>query len=220
MEISRMTSRTLFAAVSLAAASITLGTTAASAQNFSGPYLGASIGAGTAKTIWSSADFNTFETGGRSAIGGLQAGYNWQMGSALLGIEGDYMFGRLKGDTNCPNPASTCASSTDRLGSLRARAGWVVAPPIMLYFTAGLAWGNTNLASTSASASNSFTHSSTGYALGGGAEFFLNDKWTLKAEYLRYNLGTIHASATDFGGSGIDFKPRADTFKLGLNFKF
>jgi outer membrane immunogenic protein len=219
LEIHRMKFSHIPALAAATVAVLAVCANAATAQNFSGPYLGASVGAGTAKTIWSSADFNQFESRGRGAIGGLQAGYNWQMGSAVLGVEGDYMFGNLKGTANCPN-GTPCTSNTDRLGSLRARAGWVVAPPVMLYFTGGLAWGNTNWTNATAASTYNFSHSSRGYVLGGGAEFFLNDKWTLKAEYLRYNLGTAHASATEFGGLNADFKPRADTFKLGINFKF
>jgi outer membrane immunogenic protein len=194
----------------------------ASANPWSGPYLGASVGTGTAKTIWSSADFNSFDSKGGRALGGLQGGYNFQNGSIVLGAEADYMFSSLKGTATCPGGLVTCTSDTKGLGSLRGRLGWAIAPPAMLYFTGGLAWGNTQWSATPTlgGPSANFTHTSAGYVLGGGAEFLLAKNWSLKAEYLHYNLGSIRTAPGEFIGNAVDLKPRADTFKLGVNFKF
>jgi outer membrane immunogenic protein len=198
-------------------------TAAASAQynnapNWTGPYLGASVGAGTAKTIWSAADF---ETSSKGAIGGVQTGYNWQTGSVVLGVEGDYLFSNAKGSVDCLG-GSTCSSTTHGLGTLRGRLGWAIAPPAMLYFTGGLAWGNTEWSAmpNTGGTQASFSHASRGTAFGGGAEYMLSSNWTLKAEYLHYNLGTVHAGGGDFLSGPVDLKTRADTFKLGVNFKF
>jgi outer membrane immunogenic protein len=214
------------AKLSTAALLAVLGTSSTMAQSSSnpwtGPYLGASVGTGSAKTVWSSADFNSFETKGGRALGGLQGGYNFQTGSIIVGVEGDYMFSNLKGNANCPGGGVTCTSDTKGLGSLRGRMGWAIAPPAMLYFTGGLAWGNTQWSATpnGGGAASNFSQTSTGYALGAGAEFLLNKNWTLKAEYLHYNLGTVRTGAGEFIGNAVDLKPRADTFKLGVNFKF
>ncbi len=212
----------LAAAALLAAAGASNALAQSAANPWTGPYLGASVGTGSAKTVWSSADFNSFETKGGRALGGLQGGYNFQTGSIILGVEGDYMFSNLKGSTDCPGGGVTCASDTKGLGSLRGRMGWAIAPPAMLYFTGGLAWGNTQWTATpnGGGATSSFSQTSTGYALGAGAEFLLNKNWTLKAEYLHYNLGSVRTGAGEFIGNAVDLKPRADTFKLGVNFKF
>jgi outer membrane immunogenic protein len=203
-----------------------LGGTSASAQSFAapwtGPYLGASVGTGTAKTIWSSADFNNFESKGGRALGGLQGGYNFQTGNIIVGAEADYMFSSLKGSATCPNGVVTCGSDTKGLGSVRGRLGWAIAPPAMLYFTGGLAWGNTQWSATPTlgGTSANFSHTSAGYVFGGGAEFLLAKNWSLKAEYLHYNLGSIRTAPGEFVANAVDLKPRADTFKLGVNFKF
>ncbi len=209
----------VLAALALTAAAGNAAAQYNSSPSWTGPYLGASVGLGTAKTIWSSADF---ESKGRGAVGGLQAGYNWQTGSIIVGAEGDYLFSGLKGSGDCLGATATCSSNTRGLGSLRGRLGWAIAPPAMLYFTGGLAWGNTQWSATPTGGgpAASFSHTSAGYALGGGAEFMLSDKWTLKAEYLHYNLGTVQAGAGQFLTTAADLKPRADTFKLGINFKF
>jgi outer membrane immunogenic protein len=193
-----------------------------SASPWSGPYLGASVGTGSAKTIWSSADFNNFESKGGRALGGVQGGYNYQNGSIVFGAEADYMFSSLKGSATCPSGLVTCGSDTKGLGSLRGRLGWAIAPPAMVYFTGGLAWGNTQWTATPSfgGPTASFSQTSTGYALGGGAEFLLSKNWSLKAEYLHYNLGSVRTAPGEFVANAVDLKPRADTFKLGVNFKF
>jgi outer membrane immunogenic protein len=212
--------------ISAAALSIAVSGTAVVAQSTSnpwtGPYLGASVGTGTAKTIWSSADFPIFDSKGGRALGGLQGGYNVQNGSIVFGAEADYMFSSLKGTAACPGGIATCISNTKGLGSLRGRLGWAIAPPAMLYFTGGLAWGNTQWSATPniGGPSANFSHTSAGYVLGGGAEFLLSKNWSLKAEYLHYNLGSIRTAPGEFVGNAIDLKPRADTFKLGVNFRF
>jgi outer membrane immunogenic protein len=76
--------------------------------NWSGFYVGAHLGAGWARKQWS--DPEAFceltacfpsDLGSHNAIGllgGLQAGYNWQVGYLVLGIEAQYSFASLKGD--------------------------------------------------------------------------------------------------------------------------
>ncbi len=221
-----MNLRTIFGLLAAAALlSVMSGTTAhaqSPANPWSGPYLGVSVGTGTAKTIWSGADFNSFDSKGSRAIGGLQGGYNFQNGSIVIGAEADYTVSNLKGTATCPGGLVTCSSDTKGLGSLRGRLGWAIAQPAMLYFTGGLAWGNTQWSSTTKvnGPLANFSHLSAGYVLGGGAEFLLNKNWSLKAEYLHYHLGSVRTAPGEFVSNAVDLKPRADTVKLGVNFKF
>src|SRR5271156_3389979 len=50
--------------------------------SWAGPYLGANLGYG-----WGSVDHNPTQPSGFE--GGAQAGYNWQSGAIVFGIEGD-----------------------------------------------------------------------------------------------------------------------------------
>src|SRR3954451_23189494 len=84
--------------------------------------------------------------------------------------------------------------------------------PALLYATGGLAYGRTDLAYTGTigfpiaptgvlSGTSSNSRTSLGYALGGGLEYAFWKNWSIKAEYLYYNLGrhsTISGSFTNF----------------------
>ena len=192
---------------------------AAFAQNWNGTYAGVSLGYGMQKDHWAPQGAQDFWDNARGAIGGVQAGYNWQSGSVLAGIEGDYLFSGIKGSTTCAGTPDTCSTNLNGLGSVRGRLGWVATPSAMFYFTGGLAWGSLQYKDTVAGGVG-FTHTSTGAVLGAGSEFMLSRNWTLKAEYLHYDLGKITAGAADFSGTPTDFRVKTDTFRLGLNYKF
>ena len=111
---------------------------------------------------------------------------------------------------------TTVSRSLDYLGTLRARVGYLATPGFLLYGTAGLAYGGIH-ASTSISqidtgilvagapgpqsapsaGAGSTTQMRAGYAVGGGAEWQLWSRWTAKAEYLYYDLGTVHYGLTN-----------------------
>jgi outer membrane immunogenic protein len=104
-------------------------------------------------------DFNL-----KGGIAGGQAGYNWQSGSWLLGLEADLQWSgergsgaflcsaTLVGGPCVPGltflPAGVVGSalsmdqSIDWFGTFRARAGVLVAPSVVLYATGGLAYGS------------------------------------------------------------------------------
>ena len=178
-----------------------------------------------------------------SFIGGGQAGYNWQSGALIYGIELDYSGIDSRGNsttvlTNAPGfvPFSTRTSSqVDQLGTLRARLGYAVAPRTMLYVTGGLAFGNTNLSSSITTpgtpcngaglcASGSSSDYRAGWALGGGIEHALTRNWSIKGEYLHYDLGSTSFRTNDPTSPGIVFqtngKFEGDIARLGVNYRF
>ncbi len=154
--------------------------------NWTGFYFGGHIGYG-----WGDA-------GGLDAdgfLGGLQAGYNWQLSrNWVFGIEAD-----ISGtDMNNAFPAHV-----DYLGTLRARIGYTW-DRTMLYGTGGLAWNRAAIAG--------FHDTDTGYALGLGIEWAFAPNWSTKVEYMYYNFDNNAAFA------GADFD--ASTIKVGLNYRF
>ena len=210
--------------VALAAVAIALSAGAVMADSWTGFYAGLSVGTASAKDTWSAVG-TSFSGSGHSAIGGVQAGYTWQNGSILAGIEGDYMFSGHRVTESCPNPAYNCEAKVNGLGSLRGRLGWVAAPSAMVYFTGGLGWAGVdrkayNVATGSLVGGGSASHTSTGLVLGGGAEFLVAKNWTVKGEYLHYNFGSYTASVAEFPTNQPTFKMNADTFKIGVNYKF
>jgi outer membrane immunogenic protein len=155
-------------------------------------------------------------------IGGLQAGYNWQSGPFVLGIEADIQASAEKGgvgffcgglicspaQTAIPIAAAPVTASInhhlDWFGTLRARAGFTVTPRILAYVTGGLAYGHietdgllTGFNALGVATATSFSGSSWewGWTIGGGIEAHLGGNWTAKVEYLYMDLGSISHSA-------------------------
>jgi outer membrane immunogenic protein len=90
------------------------------------------------------------------AIGGLQAGYNWQTGRYVAGIEADFQAAGQKGSQlfnpgyvvalGLPN-GSISAADTQKLawfGTLRGRLG-LTADRLLFYATGGLAYGRVSV---------------------------------------------------------------------------
>jgi outer membrane immunogenic protein len=148
-------------------------------------------------------------------IGGGQVGYNYQMGAYLAGFETDIQgIASRKNGGNVVNSIpfgaafqNVSAASNmriDYLGTLRGRLGIIVRPSTVIYATGGLAYGGvsaqtqesaiTTNGSSLAFGSGNFSTARAGYTIGGGAEMLLNPKWSIKAEYLYYDLGSAKYS--------------------------
>ena len=91
--------------------------------------------------------------------GGVQVGYNWQVGSAwVVGVETDFNWADFEGrgatigiiDAGPPVVAGTVRGiqDVDWYGTLRARVGVLAANHVMLYATGGLAYGRIREAAT------------------------------------------------------------------------
>jgi outer membrane immunogenic protein len=177
--------------------------------------------------------------------GGLQLGYNWQINSAVIGLEADfgYMGTRTSVTSGAVYPCCaptaysiTQSAKTDWLMTLRPRVG-IANNNWLLYVTGGLAIaqvkGDFNFTDTFATAAESASISKTkvGWALGGGVEYALAGKWSLKAEYLHVDLGSVSGTSTNltaFGPPAIGFptsvfthsvKVTDDIVRVGLNYK-
>jgi len=134
---------------------------------------------------------------------------------------------------------ATVARRLDYLGTARGRLGLSFGPAL-LYATGGLAYGRTDLAYTGTigfpiaptvvlSGTSSNSRTSLGYALGGGLEYAFWKNWSIKAEYLYYNLGrhstTISGSFTNFapptgGFSTASVRDDGHIVRAGLNYRF
>jgi outer membrane immunogenic protein len=87
------------------------------------------------------------------AVGGVEAGYNWQAFSNwLLGLETDFSLAGMNGSASGTSVLTTLLSagttqtitaeqSTDWYGTVRGRAGWLATPNLLLFGTGGFAYG-------------------------------------------------------------------------------
>ena len=150
-------------------------------------------------------------------VGGVQAGYNWQSSSLVAGIEADIQgIADNNGSVTAASNSSvitnlTASQGLDWLGTVRGRLGFTLMPTLLAYATGGLAFGDANSdfamsqshitqkgrgPVTSGSTVASFSELKAGWTLGAGAEWAFAPNWSVKAEYLYYDLG----SATYGGG--------------------
>jgi outer membrane immunogenic protein len=83
------------------------------------------------------------------AVGGIEAGYNWQVGrNWLWGIESDFSFSRLNGQAigtslfvNGTTQSANVLQDTDWYGTIRGRLGWLATPNLLIFGTGGFAYG-------------------------------------------------------------------------------
>lgn len=216
-----MTLRSIFAA----ATAFMVGYSPVFADDWTGIYAGLSIGTATSNDTWTNTGSPDFFDAGSGGLLGVQVGYNHQLRHVVFGIEGDYLASGVKGNISCPDPSLECGHKIKDLGSVRARIGWLGTPTAMIYLTGGLGWAATEWKQQDAITGSTLlggasSHSSSGLVLGTGAEFLLVNHLSLKGEYLHYNLGTFTPAAADFAGTPPTLKLYADTFKLGLNFRY
>ena len=192
------------------------------AYNWSGFYLGINGGGGWGKSRFdfpgfgtTSGDFNT--SGG--FFGGT-AGYNYQTGSWVFGIEGDGDWANIKGSANCPNPAFSCQTSDSWLATARGRLGFA-ADQWLIYGTAGGAFGDVKMAVPGPVAFSGQSVTRAGWAAGAGIEYGFASNWSVKAEYLHIDLGSATCGVGNCSiTSAANVPLRAELFRVGLNYRF
>ncbi len=167
------------------------------AYSWAGPYLGGNLG-----YAWGSVDNNPSKPSGFA--GGVQAGYNWQNGPWVFGVEGDIQASAAE-ETFAP-----WKFSNPWFGTLRGRIG-LAANNFLFYGTGGLAYGaievqNYGLSETS-------TH--LGWTVGVGAEIGLTQAWSAKLEYLYISYSGSNYSITGTN-DGLD----TNLVRLGVNYRF
>jgi outer membrane immunogenic protein len=181
----------------------------APAYSWAGFYLGVNGGGGFGNSAWASqsTDFNT--SGG---LFGGQAGYNWQFGQTVLGLETDIQWSGIKGSGAC---AFGCETKNDWFGTVRGRLGYAY-DRFLPYVTGGLAYGNVEANPAFGFTSQSKT--STGWTVGAGLEFALAQNWTAKVEYLYMDLGDFNTNVSAPLPTKVDFT--ANIVRAGVNFRF
>lgn len=223
---------------------------------WSGVYVGLHLGGGfgdnsIVTTGQVAANVNNVNGGARPALtsvsrsgilGGGQLGFDHQFGGFVVGAETDLAGSGIKGDRRVVTTALTGGSSLNNdfssslkfLGTARGRIGYAFGR-VMVYGTGGLAYGKTqqsaNLYGPLPANALQFTAATntmkTGYAAGGGGEYMMSKKLSMKAEYLYYSLGSETLNVAVIAGSGgggtgynTTFENKGNIMRLGMNYRF
>jgi outer membrane immunogenic protein len=197
---------------------------------------GTPLASATATTVLTGADRARLN----GALGGLQAGYNWQTDRWVWGIEGDLQItGERGGVTICPTapgaapPAcpgvgtvfGTANYSLPWFGTLRGRAG-VAWDRALLYVTGGLAVGEVK-----ADYTDGFFGAGAGFPLavggrnltrfgwvaGAGIEGAVANNWSVKLEYLHVDLGSFDNAVASSASSALVLGDFRTTLAITLN---
>jgi outer membrane immunogenic protein len=175
------------------------------------------------------------ETGSFSVSGYLAGGTlgaNYQIGSWVYGIEGDFDWTHLTGNTGptcgglsiaLPPPAG-CETESDWLATLRGRVGYafpgLAGDNVLIYGTAGGAFARIKTGLIPPSTFDTSTVA--GWAVGAGVEVAFAPNWTAKVEYLFVDLPNATCSTTTncgvLAGSTVTFNE--NMVRAGVNYKF
>jgi outer membrane immunogenic protein len=184
----------------------------APAYDWSGFYLGLNGGGGWGHSRWGGSATRMSLSGGQ--VGGT-AGYNWQIGSAVVGLEGDIDWSGLKGSGTSAGCPAGCTTSNSWLSTVRGRLGYSF-DRVMPYITGGLAVGDIGAATPGLPGGS---NTNAGWTVGGGLEFALPGNWSAKAEYLHVDLGSFNCG-TGCGVPTDNVSLHEDVVRAGVNYHF
>lgn len=184
----------------------------AAATNWQGFYIGAQGDYLGGRTKYPASP-DTPQQSYSGALGGIQAGYNWQSGPVVFGLEADLAFGSVD-DLVHDGTFLTESGKLSSLGSVRARLGYSFGN-LLLYGTGGPAWARLEQGTSCPSGATfgvcavtgpfnvSVKETLSGWLFGGGAEYAFDSHWSLKGEILFSSFNTKTYTSTVQNGFSL-----------------
>jgi outer membrane immunogenic protein len=211
------------------------------AWSWTGFYVGAHIGAAWGTKEWVDPFYSGKETTRRfgvavangninGALGGFQAGANYQTGRFVIGVEAQFSWTALRGSENCRDftflTNTTCNARVPWLGTAALRLGGTI-DHALLYAKGGLAWARDNFDIARPTWTNpSVSDTRWGYMLGAGVEYAFTHHWSGKIEYDFLDLGKKDYIFNALGVPGttsygqIAVRQYIHLVKIGVNYRF
>lgn len=161
------------------------------------------------------------------AFGGVQAGYNYQFSNGVvLGVEGDWSFASMNDDGigafDPPGPPSYTHVDLkiDQMATIQARLGYAMGR-WMPFATLGWGWAHVEREAFNPTFLNPPTSEEQwhdGWTIGAGAEYMIDQNWSVKGEYRYFDAGDKDYSLGFAGGTNVDLE--IHTLRVGLNYGF
>jgi len=158
----------------------------------------------------------------KGALGGGEAGYNWQSGNIVLGVEGDAFWSSFKGDDAAQALGAIDATKLRWGATLRGRGG-IAVDRLMLFFTGGWAYGeflHTDTDLVNGLGIDQFSANRSGLTAGGGIAYAITDNLIGKVEDRYFDFGRYVRSAPLNGQLPYTVDSTFSVVTLGLDFKF
>jgi len=153
-------------------------------------------------------------------LGGIQAGYNWQKGNLVFGVEADLTATGWSELSVFPfNDQRIIQNDVGLLGSIRGRLGLPM-DSMLLYVTGGLAFSNASYIGISPAGTffaGSFDRF--GGVVGAGVEMMLGDNISVRAEALHYmfNSDRYYGTETPETDNNLSTFVGASVFRIGAS---
>lgn len=202
---------------------------AAAAETWSGLKIGADAGGVLGVARANNATYYLFDTGDTflyagggnvsGALLGLHLGYDMQFGSLVAGLEADWSWTNMSGVGKIYD-IRTVGFDFDSLATLRARAGWAH-EKALYYVTGGAAWASpVGKLMFDGVAVVSQRQAYQGWVAGLGMEYRIAPRWSVRAEYLHYDLGSrpFRLAAPNGDIYSADMNMTADALRVGMSY--
>ena len=213
--------------------------------DWSGIYVGGLVGAGMMNDTFTQTTTTALLTAGSATktnpwglIGGPEAGINVEFAPVVIGIEGTWTASSFTGTQVTPSLLPTISvndtSASHWYATATGRIGYA-ANDILFYVKGGAAWMRATYTEQTAAggimAMQSINDTRSGFTVGGGFEYGLNENLSLKLEYDFLDFGTKtysfnNLSYTPFGGAltavalPAAVKSMTNIVSLGVNYRF
>ncbi|MGX5735359.1 outer membrane protein [Bosea thiooxidans] len=153
------------------------------------------------------------------AFGGVHAGFNYQMGGIVLGIEGDVEV--IDSSSHFTNGGLTGRITQDWQGAARARIGYAF-DRLMIYAAGGASFTDyERRVYDGAGLSERLTSARTGWNIGAGVNFAFTDNLILGAEYRYTDFGRNRfASSGAFAGLTGSQELTTHSARASIAYKF
>jgi outer membrane immunogenic protein len=195
--------------------------------NWTGFYVGGNLGG-----AWGDLEVTDVANGITTApraggfTGGGQVGYDYQMGSWVIGIRNLINGADLRKNTPYTGTtfAGTVNSHVNWFDALTARAGVLVQPNLLLYVQGGGAWTQWDVTfNTGGTQVGEISGTKTGWTAGVGAEWMFVPHWSAFLEYNYVGFGTFsNAVTTCIGATCGTWSGKANLQNVlaGVNYRF
>jgi len=155
-------------------------------------------------------------------IGGAQIGFNYQLGTVVMGFEADLDGTMATKSSATITGVAGVTSGTDKIpwiGTCRGRLGYAF-DRFLVYATAGGAAtqlvSNLNVGAVG-SANTTFTHGA--WTAGGGFETAITDDLSVRLEYLYLDTGNINVAQVGPPTVNVTGRVQDNLVRAGLNYR-
>ena len=220
---------------------------------WTGPYVGAQIGyawgdnAGAFSYATPDGQFGSppLVGDGQGIIFGGHVGYNQQFNNWVVGLEGSVDYTNLVksdllgySDVNYDGGVLTANVQTDIQGAIRGRMGYAFGR-LLPFVAGGLAVADFKLQSNIGgfnyslnngnglyyfAAANDRSLTRLGWTFGGGADYAIDNNWSVRGEYRYSDYGKVSEAPTSFSTAGIYYAGvrhlTQNQVQVGFNYKF